>query len=26
VVPVPDKKVGLEKTSRVHLWVVPPRQ
>ena len=25
VVPVPDKKVGLEKSSRVHLWVVPPR-
>ena len=23
VVPVPDKKVGLEKFSRVHLWVVP---
>jgi SAM-dependent methyltransferase len=25
VVPVPDKQVGLEKSSRVHLWVVPPR-
>jgi len=25
VVPVPDKKVGLEKFSRVHLWVVPAR-
>lgn len=25
VLPVPDKKVGLEKTSRVHLWVVPAR-
>ena len=25
VVPVPDKPVGLEKSSRVHLWVVPPR-
>jgi SAM-dependent methyltransferase len=23
VVPVPDKKVGLEKSSRIHLWVVP---
>jgi hypothetical protein len=23
VVPVPDKKVGLEKSSKVHLWVVP---
>jgi len=23
VVPVPDKQVGLEKSSRVHLWVVP---
>lgn len=23
VLPVPDKKVGLEKFSRVHLWVVP---
>ena len=22
-VPVPDKKVGLEKSSKVHLWVVP---
>ena len=22
-VPVPDKKVGLEKSSRIHLWVVP---
>lgn len=25
VLPVPDKKVGLEKLSRVHLWVVPAR-
>lgn len=25
VVPVPDKKVGREKSSRVHLWVVPAR-
>jgi SAM-dependent methyltransferase len=25
VVPVPDKKVGLEKTSKVHLWVVPAK-
>ena len=25
VVPVPDKKVGLEKSSRVHLWIVPAR-
>jgi SAM-dependent methyltransferase len=24
-VPVPDKKVGLEKSSKVHLWVVPAR-
>ena len=23
VVPVPDKKVGLEKSRKVHLWVVP---
>jgi SAM-dependent methyltransferase len=23
LVPVPDKQVGLEKSSRVHLWVVP---
>ncbi|WP_326537145.1 SAM-dependent methyltransferase [Pseudorhodoferax sp.] len=23
VLPVPDKKVGLEKTSKVHLWIVP---
>jgi SAM-dependent methyltransferase len=23
VLPVPDKKVGLEKSSKVHLWVVP---
>ena len=22
-VPVPDKKVGLDKSSKVHLWVVP---
>jgi hypothetical protein len=21
--PVPDKKVGLEKSSKVHLWIVP---
>ena len=25
VLPVPDKQVGLEKFSRVHLWVVPAR-
>ncbi|MEO5672182.1 MAG: methyltransferase domain-containing protein [Ramlibacter sp.] len=25
VVPVPDKKVGLEKSSKVHLWVVPAK-
>jgi hypothetical protein len=25
VVPVPDKQVGLEKTSKVHLWTVPAR-
>ena len=25
VLPAPDKKVGLEKTSKVHLWVVPAR-
>ncbi|MEO6624168.1 MAG: hypothetical protein ABIN37_04995 [Burkholderiaceae bacterium] len=25
VLPVPDKKVGREKSSRVHLWVVPAR-
>jgi hypothetical protein len=25
VVPVPDKQVGLEKSSKVHLWVVPGR-
>jgi SAM-dependent methyltransferase len=25
VVPVPDKKVGMEKSSKVHLWVVPAR-
>lgn len=25
VVPVPDKKVGLDKTSKVHLWIVPAR-
>jgi SAM-dependent methyltransferase len=25
VVPVPDKKVGLEKFSRIHLWVVPAK-
>ncbi|MEY4653831.1 MAG: hypothetical protein RI884_2412 [Pseudomonadota bacterium] len=25
VVPVPDKKVGLEKSSKVHLWTVPAR-
>lgn len=24
-VPVPDKKVGLEKSSKVHLWIVPAR-
>jgi hypothetical protein len=23
VVPVPDKKVGLQKSSRIHLWTVP---
>ena len=23
VVPVPDKKVGLEKSSKIHLWTVP---
>ncbi len=23
VVPVPDKKVGLERSSKIHLWVVP---
>ena len=23
VVPVPDKKVGLDKSSKVHLWIVP---
>ncbi len=23
--PVPDKKIGLEKTSKVHLWIVPAR-
>ncbi len=23
VVPVPDKKIGLEKSSKVHLWIVP---
>ncbi len=23
IVPVPDKKVGLEKSSKVHLWTVP---
>jgi SAM-dependent methyltransferase len=25
VVPVPDKKLGLEKSSKVHLWIVPAR-
>ena len=25
VLPVPDKRVGLEKSSKVHLWVVPAR-
>lgn len=25
VVPVPDKKIGLEKSSKVHLWTVPAR-
>ncbi len=25
VLPVPDKKVGLEKSSKVHLWIVPAR-
>ncbi len=25
VLPVPDKVVGLEKTSKVHLWLVPAR-
>jgi SAM-dependent methyltransferase len=25
VVAVPDKKVGLEKSSRIHLWVVPAK-
>lgn len=25
VVPVPDKKVGREKSSRIHLWIVPAR-
>ena len=25
VVPVPDKKVGLEKSSKVHLWIVPAK-
>ena len=25
VLPVPDKKVGREKSSKVHLWVVPAR-
>jgi SAM-dependent methyltransferase len=25
VVPVPDKKVGLDKSSKVHLWVVPAK-
>lgn len=25
VVPVPDKKVGLDKSSKVHLWIVPAR-
>lgn len=25
VLPVPDKKVGMDKSSKVHLWVVPAR-
>lgn len=25
MVPVPDKKVGLEKSSKIHLWTVPAR-
>lgn len=25
IVPVPDKKVGTEKSSKVHLWIVPAR-
>ena len=25
VLPVPDKKVGIEKSSKVHLWVVPAK-
>lgn len=25
VVPVPDKKVGMEKSSKIHLWIVPAR-
>jgi SAM-dependent methyltransferase len=25
VLPVPDKRVGLEKSSKVHLWLVPAR-
>lgn len=25
VVPVPDKKVGRDKSSRIHLWIVPAR-
>ena len=25
VLPVPDKKVGMEKSSKVHLWVVPAK-
>ncbi|MBI5279246.1 MAG: class I SAM-dependent methyltransferase [Burkholderiales bacterium] len=25
VVPVPDKKIGLDKSSKVHLWTVPAR-
>jgi SAM-dependent methyltransferase len=25
ILPVPDKKVGLEKFSRVHLWIVPAK-
>jgi SAM-dependent methyltransferase len=25
VIPVPDKKIGLEKSSKVHYWVVPAR-
>ena len=24
-IPVPDKKIGLEKSSKVHLWIVPAR-